>query len=74
MANILKHNVKLLKASFSKQEWASLKSNPKFKTRLKNAKDTFDDFENLVRLGNELVCDLEMEILKTKFQKASKPN
>ena len=56
MARIKKENVRLLKASFSKQEWKALKENAKFKAQLKHSKDTLDDFENLARIGNALVA------------------
>ena len=69
MPHILKINLKLLRASFSHQEWALLKRNVRFKAQLKNANSTFDDFEELVRLGNGIVCDWEIESLRAKFQR-----
>ncbi len=72
MARILKENVRLLRASFSKREWDFLKRNPDFKTRLNRANNTLDDFEKLAWLGSELVTELEIETrLKPQFRKTN---
>ena len=73
MGGISKENMRLLKASFSSREWEFLKRNAKFKTKLKNAKDTLDNFERLARLGNDLIFDFEIETrLKPQLRKLKK--
>ena len=68
---ILRENVRLLKASFNRQEWEFLKRNTKFKARIKISNDTLDDFEILARLGNDLVSEWDIEThLIPQFQKA----
>ncbi len=73
MARILRDNVRLLKASFTRLEWNFLKRNTKFKAKLTNSNDTLDGFEELARLGNDLVSDWEIETrLVPQFQTATK--
>ncbi len=73
MARILRDNVRLLKASFTRLESNFLKRNTKFKAKLTNSNDTLDGFEELARLGNDLVSDWEIETrLVPQFQTATK--
>ena len=53
------HNLKLLRASFSDEEWAYLVSLPEFNNLLQTANKTLDDFENLSLIGARLLIDME---------------